>query len=248
MTRCDVDRRRGLSATEFLEEYVDKNKPVLLEGALDGWPLWERWTKQSLLQRHGHVQVQVANSSHVVRQQQQLTTTTQHMTLREYVERYMEDESPVSDDPPYVFTQHKLQDLSGDFFALDYFDQTGRWTLTDSQRRSQTTFSLGPRNAGASLHMHSNSWNALFYGRKRWLLVSPMEDWGYRHLSSSQWVQHALSKQTAEIVECVQHAGDVMWVPAHWGHGVVNLEHSVGMSVEVGYDRTLPTRVLGAKQ
>jgi hypothetical protein len=35
-------------------------------------------------------------------------------------------------------------------------------------------------------------------------------------------------------VECTQRAGEVLFVPEGWNHGVVNLQDSVGIAVEVG--------------
>jgi hypothetical protein len=35
-------------------------------------------------------------------------------------------------------------------------------------------------------------------------------------------------------LECVQRAGEVVFVPTGWHHAIINLEHSVGMAVEVG--------------
>ena len=39
-------------------------------------------------------------------------------------------------------------------------------------------FSLGPSGAGAYCHDHTNAWNALIYGRKRWFLYPPFGFYG----------------------------------------------------------------------
>lgn len=39
----------------------------------------------------------------------------------------------------------------------------------------------------------------------------------------------------APPLECVQEAGDIMYVPTDWGHGVLNLETSVGVATEFSW-------------
>ena len=94
---------------------------------------------------------------------------------------------------------------------------------------------LGPRNSGAPIHFHGDAWNALAHGRKRWLLLPPAEA-RYSAQPISQWLQEdaaQLERLGQEPpLECVQEAGDVLYVPCDWGHGVLNLEASVGVAVE----------------
>jgi hypothetical protein len=83
-----------------------------------------------------------------------------------------------------------------------------------------------------------SAWNALLYGRKRWFLFPPNADYGPQYTSMTKWLQDvypALQSRRAGLnLECTQHAGEVLFVPEGWHHGVVNLENSVGMAVEVG--------------
>ena len=32
--------------------------------------------------------------------------------------------------------------------------------------------------------------------------------------------------------ECVQHTGEVLYVPAMWSHATINLDESIGLAVE----------------
>jgi len=36
-------------------------------------------------------------------------------------------------------------------------------------------FFVGPEGSGAPVHFHSSAVNALYYGRKRWILIPPMQ-------------------------------------------------------------------------
>jgi hypothetical protein len=34
-------------------------------------------------------------------------------------------------------------------------------------------------------------------------------------------------------LECMQHAGDIMFVPQRFGHGTINVQESIGIAVEM---------------
>jgi hypothetical protein len=43
-----------------------------------------------------------------------------------------------------------------------------------------------------------------------------------------------------QVMQCTQRAGDVMYVPAGWGHAVLNTATSVGLAVEFSATLRLP--------
>ena len=43
----------------------------------------------------------------------------------------------------------------------------------------------------------------------------------------------------SRVVECVQRSGEVLFVPTNWYHGLLNLETSVGIAVEIGANNQL---------
>ena len=49
------------------------------------------------------------------------------------------------------------------------------------------------------------------------------------------FVMNEVPKQrgSAEAMQCVQQAGDVMIIPESWAHGVLNLQDSVAVATEV---------------
>ena len=109
-----------------------------------------------------------------------------------------------------------------------------------AHRAREALFSLGPASAGAYFHAHTAAWNGLVYGRKRWFLFPPLSvPYGPESgLSMPQWVREVYDKPGALRVrplECVQQAGEVMFVPAEWHHGILNLEDSVGVAVQMGH-------------
>ena len=77
----------------------------------------------------------------------------------------------------------------------------------------------------------SGAWNALVYGRKQWYLLPPPHA-VYSIDHPLAWVKDSLPSLSAHVLECVQEQGDVIYVPELWGHGVVNLEESIGFASE----------------
>ena len=40
------------------------------------------------------------------------------------------------------------------------------------------------------------------------------------------------STNTAAPLQCMQYEGDVIYVPGDWGHGVLNVQSTIGVAVE----------------
>ena len=104
-------------------------------------------------------------------------------------------------------------------------------------RAAVRQFFLGERGGGAPAHPHSHAVNSLAWGTKRWRLwppagsyfaaASPWQDW-----EQKQEEEQEGGTQGAAALECTQEAGDIVFVPASWGHAVLNVRDSVGMTVE----------------
>ena len=134
------------------------------------------------------------------------------------------------------------------------------WTVAPAA----TQWYLGPPGSGAPIHFHQDAWNALAYGSKRWLLLPPGESRYSSQpildlLTSSDFASSLMQPEhpaedsdagagdkdsststhqgpeVAAPLECVQAAGEVMFIPNNWGHAVLNLESVVGVAVEFGW-------------
>ena len=84
----------------------------------------------------------------------------------------------------------------------------------------------GPAGAGAPWHYHEQAVNALGFGRKTWYLRPPSTA-TYSTEPPRDWYG-----KPRDAIVCEQRAGDILYVPAGWGHAVVNEEPSVGAAVE----------------
>ena len=95
-------------------------------------------------------------------------------------------------------------------------------------------FYLGGPGTGSPLHFHKDAFNALMYGKKRWFLIPPASAL-YSTVPISTWVVNTSlegPKAPKGLQMCTQNAGDVLYIPHGWAHGVLNLETSVGVAVE----------------
>ena len=114
---------------------------------------------------------------------------------------------------------------------------------------------MGDAGTGAPFHTHIDAWNVLLHGRKRWWLTPPASattsrepsiDWYTRTYAvplpftvaaattaTASAAGSLPGKQTAgRTFECVQDAGEVLYVPQSWGHATLNLRQSVGLAQE----------------
>ena len=77
--------------------------------------------------------------------------------------------------------------------------------------------------------MHVDAWNLLVHGQKRWFLAPPFQG-VYSATPILDWLSSYQPK--AQILECTQYAGDILYVPKYWSHAVVNTQECVGFARE----------------
>ena len=114
---------------------------------------------------------------------------------------------------------------------------------------------LGPAGSGAPVHFHGHAVNVLAYGAKRWFLYPPAAA-RYSKRAAQPFARdlHAAAAAAApeeaaakkereddgasawEPLECVQEAGDLMFVPTLWAHGTLNLKQSIGVAYELSVE------------
>ena len=96
---------------------------------------------------------------------------------------------------------------------------------------------LGPAGSGAPPHEHTPAINALFVGRKRWALFPPARKLWAR-VSALEWFRQPGSLVGA--LQCVQGAGDLLFVPNMWAHAVLNVEDVVATAIELDMPQDIP--------
>jgi hypothetical protein len=144
-----------------------------------------------------------------------------------------------------VFQKGPSSAVLGGFRHHPLFDSDDYFPKSHPERERGAYFFLGRRGSGAGFHSHDHAYNALLFGRKRWFLLPPVSGFGaLGHTLSSltsameaerQGVGNELESMKPRMLQCMQHAGEVLFVPSMWSHAVVNDELAAGVAVQVGW-------------
>ncbi|OAY82302.1 F-box protein [Ananas comosus] len=231
VARDNIERGRGISVDEFVARFEEPNKPVLLEGCLDGWPALRKWTRAHLLRVCGDVEFSVGPAQ---------------MTLRRYF-RYAD--AAKEERPLYLFDPRfaeKVPEMDSDYQVPVYFRED-LFALLGRERPDYRWVIIGPAGSGSSFHVDPNStsaWNAVVSGSKKWVMfppevvppgVHPSPDGAEVAcpVSIMEWFMNFYEQCKTwrkRPVECICRAGEVVFVPNGWWHLVINLEDSVAIT------------------
>ena len=231
---CAIEQRGAdISAEEFISEFVLKSKPVVLRGVASDWALRRRWTKQHFTEKYGDVPF----SASAIPYGSSFGLRDHVRTLAQYIDalptlRRAANESAV--DPTYVFDtkamlETRFREVAEDVEVPPPFLRSDAFKDLVVEGAIVRQFYLGPAYSGAPVHFHSDAWNVLAFGLKRWSLFPPSKSF-YSKIPAYRFFREHLAEY--EPLECMQYPGDVVYVPLHWGHAVLNAQDSIGLAVE----------------
>ena len=154
-----------------------------------------------------------------------------------------------------VFDMHVMKEpqMSSSFLEPVLFGES----FMAIRGASWNMLSLGADGTGLGFHTHADTWLGLAAGAKRWLLFEPgafpADDplFPNRMLDAEQLMRHwpsargnssddddddgddrgrgGSSTGVARPMDCVQQAGEIMYLPAGWAHSTLNLGETVGV-------------------
>lgn len=231
LERDNIIRRKGISVEEFVTNFEEPNKPVLLEGCLDNWVALEKWDRDYLVQLCDNVRFSVGPVE---------------MKLGDYF-RYSDQVR--EERPLYLFDPkfaEKVPTLDSEYEVPMYFRED-LFSLLGNERPDYRWIIIGPAGSGSSFHIDPNStsaWNAVIKGSKKWVLfppdvvppgVHPSPDGAEVAcpVSIIEWFMNfydATKTWKKKPIECVCKAGEVIFVPNGWWHLVINLEESIAIT------------------
>jgi hypothetical protein len=238
--KCNIEEVWGIP--DNIDYYILTSTPVIFRGAgIDGL-LRKAFSKKIFIQRYGNDQVSVSTIPYAG----SFGTPSQMTTLKEVAD--MGGTASLS-SPSYAFSvpggtwKTKLQkDAILPPFLLQSLKKLGKKidedeikskSYIENQKMGSTSweiqFYLGPAGSGAPVHFHGHALNSLSYGQKKWFLFPPSDAF----YSTQIALTFAMNDTRAEnSITCTQSAGDIMFVPALWGHGTLNLKQSIGVAHE----------------
>ena len=231
LQRDNIIRRKGISVEDFVLNFEELNKPVLLEGCLDNWVALQNWDRDYLLQLCSDVQFAVGPVD---------------MKLQEYF-RYSDQVR--EERPLYLFDPkfaEKVPKLGSEYEVPVYFRED-LFSVLGNERPDYRWIIMGPAGSGSSFHIDPNStsaWNAVIRGSKKWILFPPDVVPPGVHpsldgaevacpVSIIEWFMNfygATKNWEKKPIECICKAGEVIFVPNGWWHLVINLEESIAIT------------------
>ncbi|RAL51760.1 hypothetical protein DM860_010478 [Cuscuta australis] len=238
--RDTILRRKNISVDEFVLNFEEPNRPVLLEGCLDKWVAFKKWDRDCLVEMCGDVKFVVGPVE---------------MKLEDYFrysDQAKEERLLYLFDPKFA---EKVPQLGLDYDVPEYFNED-LFSVLGKERPDYRWIIIGPAGSGSSFHIDPNStsaWNAVIKGSKKWVLfppdvvppgVHPSPDGAEvaSPVSIMEWFMNFYAETRnwkKKPIECVCNAGEVIFVPNGWWHLVINLEDSIAITQNFVSSRNL---------
>lgn len=253
---CDIDRHQEskLTATTFEADYLRASRPVLVTDAALAMAASTTWSRSRFLDR---VRGQMFGPQKLPVRKGALLGEARSKAGGAILTDYLAEvdhgmhKKPLAWNNPHNATLWRLLEADLSWPPSMLIPTVQR---PDAGSGSFGLF-MGSQGSGISMHHHKAAWNALLFGRKLWVLTPPGESKFHRtelaadsfsatgegwlaeatrralditHANAS--VPHGSSSARGRRLYCVQRAGDVLFVPAGWGHSTLNLQESIGVA------------------
>lgn len=229
-----VDVLKGISRTDFYENYYSLNRPVILKNSAGGSAAVRAWSPEYFKEHYGSVPVEItANRNSRPDYESNFRQTVQTVTMAELAER-LRREGETNDfylvARNYFFENPALAPLRNDLQPPPEIVNTA------DQGPGTVKLWVGPKGTVTPLHYDEHS--VLFmqvYGRKRFKLIpsfdSPKVYPQGRYYSAvdpenvdteryPKFLQASIAKVTLE-------PGDILFIPVGWWHWAKSLDVSI---------------------
>jgi hypothetical protein len=254
---CEFDRRpHDLSPHVFEAEYLAPSRPIVVVRGADGMRAKRLWTRERFFSRFGGA---VCGLQKLPTSKAALIDGPEgaSVPLGTYFARVQAGTHHTNTStPPLAFNNPRNASLWAEAAEELAWPAALRVPRLRAHEGHYGLF-VGSRRSGISMHHHKAAWNALLFGRKLWILTPPRSSRFRREELAAtsfegEWfaeaeartvsrAAHAQPRAAARADEpvhsaseerryCVQREGDVLYVPAGWGHSTINLRESVGVA------------------
>jgi hypothetical protein len=248
MPSDSIERRNRLSYLEFREDFLEPRRPMVIAGALDGWPARIRWTPQYFKERYGTIPLQVENQPYTLGGFVPRKDDGKPLTFGEFIDLVM---ASTEDHPaPYLRNVHIekfIPELCADLQPVPkYFSPNwlaGPLAQPLDSRLHGGRFELYIGGAGGKFPiLHFDTWHiytflSQIYGVKRYTLFAP-DQTPFLHAKGNQskidldkpdLEQFPLFAKATPIVAQLE-PGEILFVPTGWWHTTKILSPSITVS------------------
>lgn len=262
-----VVHANDISLRRFRKDFETALKPCIIDGIpeTEHWlAATGNWSLESLKHRFGDRYFKCGEDDDGYKIKVRLKYFLQYL-------RHNTDDSPL-----YVFdgsfdNDPVSKDLMNDFHVPFFFPED-LFNLVGEKRRPPYRWVLiGPARSGSEVHIDplgTSAWNTLVSGRKRWVLFPPgtpkaiakgldviikgEDDEAINYFVDLLPRIREKYGNSITIVECIQEAGQTMFVPGGWWHGVLNLTDTVAVTQNycssVNFDQVWRKTRIGRKK
>lgn len=231
--RCDFDVIGYNADTQtLLFNYLSLHRPVLVHNATSFQQmrkLFEVWQRNKIIKEYGHLAFNEVMVPYIETSASKRTQTTLKKFLEKMTEVY-EQYSTVQDTITLPHFSYIYEAIPTNSPLLEHFNIPLILNTSVTHIATiKTVFYVGPPLSGSPFHFHRSSWNVLVYGLKRWFVQSPKNSF---YSKQHPWDWWKARTKDGSVLECVQHPGDLVFIPDMWGHSVLNLKESIGVASE----------------
>lgn len=196
------------SAVEIIDAALvadlERDRPIRLQGLIDSWPALQ-WDQDELISRIGDLCFRLRPCA-TLHEYGFPGPAESHVSLRDYFRATASPAFGVLFENDF----HAAHRALGGFCRMPPLLQ---------KVHGSPIFSAGRRHTGVGFHRHNESWLAQLRGRKAWLLVPPDAD---RPVALPPWWY--LKERPPDLMVCVLHPGEVLFLPSGWWHATWNLD------------------------
>jgi ribosomal protein L16 Arg81 hydroxylase len=237
ISNAEIPRRSNLTSAEFHKEYYSKNKPVIIEGLLDVWPAYKKWTPEYFSDVYGNEEVEIqSNRKTDPVYDVFLTGHATKMKMREFCEKFGSEEETndyylTANDR--LFKRPEFKPLWSDFWGFEEY-------FKPDDREGKQFLWMGPKGAVSPLHRDKlNVFMTQVYGRKKVLMISSDS---YHHVYNFESFYSKIDAENPDlsrfplfgnvkIIEVVLEPGDSLLIPVGWWHHVRSLTDTINISL-----------------
>lgn len=238
--KTPIKKIKSPSFKEIYSNFISKKQPVIIQGDMEDWPGFRKWSIDFFKEHYGHDEVEVTNFPRNDANSNEFTTST--INLKDYIASFDIMNWKDKKRPPYLSDWHCLEqhpELLNDFQWPKYVNNWAeKWKFLKDL--SFLAILIGPKNAVYNLHTDAfgtHAFIAQFFGRKRVLFFPPNQKINlYNGLVDPDlpdYDRYPLFEDIQGAQEGILEPGEILFVPSMWWHQVTSLSNSVSLIANV---------------
>jgi hypothetical protein len=233
----EIERKHKLSRDEFLREYYTTNRPVIITGMMDDWPAMRKWNLDYFTEKFGNREVEVQMNRTSGDQGAQYETNSERFIGKIKFGEFVEKARTAGVTNDFYLTANN--NSSNRKVLPELWDDIGRLPEYLQSDQPSGFFWMGPAGTVTPFHHDlTNNFMAQVMGRKL-LRIAPSWDIplmrNYHHVFcqvDGRVTPPAPSPafEEPQILECVLHPGEILFLPIGCLHYVQGLDITVTVS------------------